>query len=106
MSTEEQEEEAAVEAAAEVEVVKEEKRTDYGMTNSARVVIKISDYAYAQGEHFINSFPLPVSISVSTERKSSAIAARKGIITNRIVSYENNSLNAPDDELVPHCSRR
>lgn len=90
MSTEEQEEEA--EAAAEVEVVKEEKRTDYGMTNSARVVIKISDYAYAQGEHFINSFPLPVSISVSTERKSSAIAARKGIITNRIVSYGNNSL--------------
>lgn len=106
MSTEEQEEEAAGEAAAEVEVVKEEKRTDYGMTNSARVVIKISDYAYAQGEHFINSFPLPVSISVSTERKSSAIAARKGIITNRIVSYGNNSLNAPDDELVPHCSRR
>lgn len=87
MSTEEQEEEAAV------EVVKEKKRTtDYGMTNSARVVIKISDYAYAQGEHFINSFPLPVSISVSTERKSSAIAARKGIITNRIVSYGNNSL--------------
>lgn len=103
MSTEEQEEEAAVEAAAEVEVVKEEKRTDCGMTNSARVVIKISDYAHAQGEHFINSFPLPVSISVSTERKSSAIAARKGIVSYHM---EFNSLNAPDDELVPHCSRR
>jgi len=55
----------------------------------------------SQGKHFINSFPLTVSISVS-KRKLSAIATQ----SNRIVSNSIDIHNPPVGQLDPHCSRR